>query len=107
SFGSKGLFRGRRRILQTIPERDRFLPQTGLVSISSETMDLKMRKGPMVSLGKDYRAEIAHRAICGTNILVCPFWSRTGRKACPKCLCCERGAATAAARSIRIRKGES
>src|SRR6185295_15713422 len=80
SFGSKGLFRGRRRILQTIPECDRFLPQTGLVSISSETINALMRKGPMVSLGKDYRAEIAHRAICGTNILVCPFWSRPGRK---------------------------
>ena len=37
-----------------------------------------MRKGPIVSLGKDYRAEIAHRAICGTNILVCPFWLVTG-----------------------------
>lgn len=35
---------------------------------------LIMRKGPVAFWGKDYRAEIAHRAICGTNILVCPFW---------------------------------
>lgn len=35
-----------------------------------------MRKGPVVFWGKDYRAEIAHRAICGTNILVCPCCQR-------------------------------
>ena len=34
----------------------------------------------MVFLGKDYRAEIAHRAICGTNILVCPFGEGQARR---------------------------
>lgn len=44
---------------------------------------LLMRKGPMVLLGKDYRAEIAHRAICKDKHSRLSFWSETGRNTCP------------------------